>query len=685
MSDLYLDTETFSPVDIANGTRAYTRAAMPLVVTWAEGDGPVQHAVVESRVLPKAFVQAFNRATRRIAHNAQFDRAVLEECGLTAPLETWHCTMNQAYAHGLPGSLHALCVVLRVAQGKLDGRRFIRLFCTPDENGQRTRLDDRPDDRDQFIEYARQDIVSLREVHKKLPDWNESRERAIRAADAAINRRGFRVDVELARAIVEQTEAATVQANARLVEITHGECNGATDRFGLLRWLKSEDFEVKSLDSASIDGLLSLKGADALPPNVREALTLRQRFAQSSVSKYTTALAQQVEGRICYSLQYAGAQRTRRWSGRGFQPQNMPRPVRKQPAIAAAIDAFLGGAAVLLDDPIDQAVDCLRSTIIPSPGKQFTVADLSNIEGRMLAWVAGEEWKLQAFRDFDAGQGPDIYVASYAAAFGIPIDQVTPEQRQVGKVMELALGYQGGVGAFVTMAKGFNIDLDALAREVCKGRTDMDRLRSLHERAYGMFSTTAGNYMPLDTFVGIKLLVERWRRAHPATVKLWSDIQQAFFEVAAGAPDTIAEVNGMLVDRVGGCVRLLLPSGRYLCYHGLRIDPRTKRLACANPTDLGRAQFGPGAKALSYLYGGKIVENICQSLARDLLAETLVDLDTAPGVEVVLHVHDEIIVEAAPTWFHVEDLVRVLTRDRSWTKGLPLAAAGFHCDRYQKG
>ena len=675
--NLYLDLETRAVVPIDHGTDAYTRASVPLLVGWALDNGPVQHAVTDGRQLPDLFVQAFKRADRLIAHNAQFDRAALEQCGLSRPMEAWHCTMNQAYAHGLPGSLAALCEWFRVTTPKQDGKRLIRLFCIPQKDGSFIPLADRPHEAAEFVEYLRADVEALRQVHAWLPAWNEARERDIRAVDAYINHRGVGVDLALATRLVDLVERDAREADAQLFELTYGTVDGATDRNGMLEWLAERGIHTSSLDAASVEALLNRRDLDDA---VRHALVLRQRYSQSSVSKYATILDAQCNGRLRYTLQYAGASRTRRWSGRTFQPQNLPRPSRKWPAIEAAIDDVLAGRPTT-DDVTDLAVDMVRSVLVPKPGREFVVADLSNIEGRVLAWVAGEEWKLQAFREFDAGQGPDIYVASYAQAFGVPIDKVTKDQRQVGKVMELALGYQGGVGAFVTMAAGYGLDLDALAGIVlaqADKRREVEQAASAHQA----YVARADAPLSLETFAGINALVRRWRRAHPATTRLWTDLQQAFLEVAVST-EAIAMVRNMTLDRIGGCTRLLLPSNRYLCYHALTLDPQSRTLVVPAPSDL--VKWRNNKRLASSLYGGKATENICQSLARDVLAEALVDLHR-PGApfDVVLHVHDEIVCEVVPGAFGVEHLVAKMTAPRAWAEGLPLAAAGYRCTRYHK-
>ncbi|CAB4165059.1 bifunctional 3'-5' exonuclease/DNA polymerase [uncultured Caudovirales phage] len=676
--NLYLDIETRSRVNIENGTDAYTHASEPLLVGWAVDHGPVQHAVTEGRQLPASFIEVFNKADRLIAHNAQFDRAALEQCGLTRPMEAWHCTMSQAYAHGLPGSLAALCSWFRVPTPKQDGKRLIRLFCIPQRDDEFTSFAERPAEAAEFISYLRDDVEALRQVHAALPDWNEERERAIRVADAYINHRGVGVDIDLAARLVVLLAKAAHEADAQLLELTAGCADGATDRNGLLEWLASRGLPLTSLDKESISRALATTGLD---DDVRQVLALRQRYSQASVSKYDTIVDASVGGRLRYTLQYAGASRTGRWSGRTFQPQNLPRPKRKAADIDAAIVAVKAGAQVR-DDITDLAVDMVRGVLVPKAGYEFVVADLSNIEGRVLAWVAGEEWKLEAFREFDAKRGPDIYIASYSAAFGVPVDKVTKDQRQVGKVMELALGYQGGVGAFVTMAKGYNLDLDALAGLVLSG-IDVGRARSQAAQAHAKYIERAEDApLSLDTYAGITALVQRWRRAHPATVKLWADLQQAFTEVAV-TDDATALVRSMTIDRVGGCVRLLLPSGRFLCYHGLSMDPRMKALTVPAPNDLVKWRTNP--RMVTTLYGGKATENICQSLARDVLAEALVDLHR-PGApfQTVLHVHDEVVVEAVPGAFGVEHLVAKMTAPRAWAEGLPLAAAGYRCNRYRK-
>lgn len=321
--------------------------------------------------------------------------------------------------------------------------------------------------------------------------------------------------------------------------------------------------------------------------------------------------------------------------------------------------------------------NALRSMIVAPLDKKLVISDLSNIEGRKLAWLAGEEWKLQAFRDFDAGTGPDIYKLAYARAFRIGVDAVLKPQRQIGKVMELALGYQGGVGAFVTMAETYALDLDELADAA------YDNLP--HDaRSYGLGmwewaqqkKRTLG--LPQKVYVVCSALVYLWRGAHPKIVALWNDLEVAMLTAVSYAPGSGAWDAGphLTVDRAANWLRIRLPSGRSLCYPAPKAEGEKLSYAGTNPytKQWGRVKT----------YGGKLAENATQAAARDVLAEGMFRAEAA-GYRIVLTVHDELITETPDTdEYSAEKLSALLATNAPWNEGLPLAAAGAEGYRYAK-
>jgi DNA polymerase len=323
-----------------------------------------------------------------------------------------------------------------------------------------------------------------------------------------------------------------------------------------------------------------------------------------------------------------------------FQPQNLPRPTLKQPQIDLGIEAMKAGVeTVFYDDVMELCASAVRGSIVAAPGCKLVVADLSNIEGRVLAWLAGEQWKLDAFREFDKGVGHDIYKITAGGILGKDPGDVTKDERQVsGKVPELACGYQGSVGAFAAMGAIYGVNL------------------------------------PEPKVLEI---VKAWRAKHKATVKFWYDCERAARN-AISNPGEVYRASSIAFRRSGGWLRARLPSGRYLCYPSPQVD-EDGRLSY-----MGTNQYTRRWERLD-TYGGKLVENLTQATARDVLAAGLLAAEAA-GYNPVLHVHDEIICETPddPS-FSAEGLAALMSQGTQWSVGLPLAAAGFETYRYQKG
>lgn len=319
----------------------------------------------------------------------------------------------------------------------------------------------------------------------------------------------------------------------------------------------------------------------------------------------------------------------------------------------------------------------IRGCVIAPPGKKLVIADLSNIEGRVLAWLAGEQWKLQAFRDFDAGEGYDLYVLTYAKAFGVDPADVDKSMRQIGKTMELALGYAGGVGAFITFSLAFNIDLEAMADKAINVIPDAtireakDFLEWQLGQGKGQFGLSDTAFIVCDSFKRL------WREAHPAISSWWKELGNVCV-AAVNSPGQTYTCRMHKIRRDGAWLRIMLPSGRYLCYPSPRVEED------GGLTYMGINQYSRKWERLR-TYGGKLVENITQGVARDVLAASMQPIEDA-GYEIVLTVHDEIISEAPDTdAYSHEHLAELMAAGCDWTDGLPLAAAGFESYRYRKG
>ena len=491
------------------------------------------------------------------------------------------------------------------------------------------------------------------------------------------------VDVDLATAAVATAEREKLSLKRRGQEITNGEVESLTKRDQLLAHLLAEyGVDLPNLQKATLER--RIEDPD-LPEGLRELLRMRLDATTTSVAKYKTLLkAVSSDGRLRGILQFCGAGRTGRWAGRIWQPQNLARPTHKQWEIEEAIAAIKADALDLLcDDVMSRLSSCVRGSIIAPKGKKLVVADLSNIEGRKLAWLAGEEWKLKAFRAFDNGTGHDLYALAYAKAFGVSPEAVMYNKefgdgswRQIGKVMELALGYEGGVGAFITFAAAYGIDLEAMAAQAASSipKQVWGEARGMLEWTKKKRRSTFG--LSDQAWLVCESFKRLWRQAHPETVAFWKEIDETVRR-AIGTPGVTLTCRRLRVRRDGSWLRIVLPSGRALCYPAPKIDDKGRI------SYMGTHQYTRKWTRL-HTYGGKLVENITQASARDVMAHGMLLADPA-GYEILLTVHDELITETPDTdEFSHEGLAEIMAKVPTWAMGLPLAAAGFEAARYRK-
>ena len=648
MTTLWLDTETFSETPITHGTHAYAEKAEVLLVALALDDEPVvvwDTSDPERRGSQLAALQGMiDRADEVVIHNSHFDRTVLRHGGVTVPTHKIIDTMVLALQHSLPGSLGALCDVLQVPQDKakdVRGKKLIQLFTKPRPKNMKLRRADsasHPEEWQEFIEYARLDVDAMRAVYRRLPRWNDSHsERALWLIDQRINDAGVAVDLDLAGSALRAFKRASRSLADAAGILTGGEVGSLTQRQKLLDHLADKhDFTPADLTKGTVAGLLK---RDNLTDEVRSLLEIRQQASATSPAKYQVLLnATSSDGRLRGTMQFCGASRTGRDAGRLFQPQNLPRPSLRNEVIELGIWAMKADCEDLLFDNVSELCSsAVRGCLIAPEGCKLVVADLSNIEGRVAAWLAGEHWKLDAFRDFDKGVGPDLYKLAYARSFLKKHEDVTKPERQIGKVMELSLQYQGGPGAFAKMGAAYGVDL------------------------------------PEETVVG---LVKAWRKAHPAISTMWYDLENAARR-AIRAPDDLIEVRGLGFTMKNGWLRLKLPSGRYLSYCNARINEEGS--LCYE----GVNQYTRKWQEID-TYGGKFLEQATQATARDIFMGGMKRADDE-GYGVVIRVHDELVCETPDTSrYSVDGLVSCMVRGESWALGLPLAAAGHEMPRYAK-
>lgn len=655
---LHLDFETRSACDLRKrGSHIY--AADPstqiLCAAYAFDDEPVQ-------LWKPGDNHGFTRIHRHVAkggfiyaHNAAFESVIWthvlrERFGFPAVApEQWRCTLAMAYAMGLPGSLDDAAAAVGLSHRKdAKGARVMLQLSKPRsvaDDGTVTWWDD-PAKYEMLYAYCKQDVEVERALHRRLMELSAD-EQALWQLDQEINARGVRVDLAAIEQGIALAKDEAVRLNNAMRAVTRGAVATCTATGQLTDWLRWRGVAAEGVSKSDVSTLLG----QAIPVDVRRALLLRQEAGKSSVAKYTKMQGLAGAGaRMRGLFQYHGAA-TGRWAARGAQLQNLPRPaiLHAQDEVEDAVAHFTDPAylEIAYGTPLQVLSDAIRGMLVPSPGHEFVTCDFSNIEGRVLAWLAGEAWKLDAFRAFDAGMGPDLYLVAASRIQRCTIEDAQPH-RQIGKVAELALGYQGGVGAFKTMAVNYGV-------EVSDERADE--------------------------------IKNAWRDAHPAIVQFWRHLESA--AIAATQGGGVHRARGIAFRRAGSFLWCQLPSGRVLCY------PYPKAVSKEMPWSTPeKPAFRP---ALTYkavngvtrkwetcdTYGGSLAENVTQAVARDLLAHAMKLLD-AEGYATVLHVHDEIVVEAPKRALSVDKMAKLMCTLPSWATGLPVAAAGWAGNRYRK-
>lgn len=687
---LYLDLETYSDIPIKRGTHAYAERAEILLVAYAIDEGEV---IVWDVTDPNEqdvgmyFYEAIGRSDIEVvAHNSHFDRTIFKKShhNLCPPVEQWRDTMVRALSHSLPGGLEKLCDIFKLPQDlakNKDGKKLIYMFCVPQpENRKLRRLtrETNPVEWARFIDYARLDIEAMRALDKVLPTFNYNSEVGDLEQwflDQKINDRGWLADVELARAALRQVSRTQAAKRKRTKELTYGLVDSPLKRDRLLRYLLAAfNIDIPDMRASTLEKIL---GDENLPWELRELLAVRLQASTTSTAKYRALLnSVSSDNRLRNTLKFCGASRTGRWSGQLFQPQNLPRPDMASDEIEAGIDALKNDCAdMIVDDPMRLMSNACRGAIIAGPGKKLVVSDLSNIEGRAQAYLTGEDWKLEAFRKFDAGKGPDTYIMAFSNMFGIAPEDVDEEGRQKGKVSELALGYQGGVGAFVTFALVYGIDLDDMAAKITWPASYNIELDKALARAIKDDRTY---FLPKKTWLACDYLKRKWREAHPHINDFWGELDD-LVRFAINTPNhTFATQNGKIkIRRDKNWLRIILPSSRSLSYASPHIHEGKIAYWGAN-------QYTREWERI-LTYGGKIFENICQGFARDIMAYNMPEIE-ADGYEILITSHDEVVTEAPnDPLYSAADLSFMLAKNKPWSKDMPLAAKGFESQRYRKG
>lgn len=723
MSYLFLDFETFSEADLKKvGSYAYAEhpSTEVLICAYAFDDEPVQvWDCTDGSDMPGDLHRAHRRLAKpnsrikMVWHNgSMFDRLIMKHCwGFDIPVSNTIDTMIWAFRHALPGSLDALCEVLGVSADNAKdkrGKALIQRFSKPTPKNYKIRrytAETHPDEWALFIKYAESDITAMREVFHKLPRWGNSEfEDRVLELDQLINDRGFKVDVALAEAAIEAVEKHKAQLQEEAKRKYGGSLTGK-DFLPILREL-APAHRIHNAQKSTLNDLLA---DDDLPDDARAIIEMRLGAASTASTKYNPLLlGRSSDDRRRGCIQYGGAKRTLRFAGKGFQPQNLARGYYHDEELDKGISALLKGRAHRRFDVAKLTASTVRSCIIPEAGKKFVVADYSNVEGRGLAWLAGEDDLIEVFVN-----GVDVYKKLASTVFNVAYEDVTKDQRQIAKAMVLGLGYAGGVGAFVTFAKNLGLDLNDMTRTL--DGTFPDHIWAATARGYEWARIQEAKRPPrpgekddrpsyiLDKKVWrtCDALKRMYREANPAIVQFWRDIEDAAMaairnpgkEFTAGprgvkfSRNVETDSNGNKV--AGWWLRMTLPSGRVMSYPGIGLSVSKEtdedgkvstnvRIKYQGENQLTR-QWG-----FQYTYSGKLVENCTQALCRDLLANALLNVE-ANGYPIVLHVHDEIICETPDTpEYNVAELEKLMCELPEWAEGFPLVAEGQELKRYAK-
>ena len=649
MKELGIDIETYSSRDLsACGVYKYSEADDFRVLLFSYSmDGGEARCVDLARgeELPPEVLSALtDPAVVKTAFNAQFERVCLSRhLGLDGFLNPaqWRCTMARAARMGLPLSLGQCAEVLRLEEGKMkEGAALIRYFSVPGRDGRRRLPEDAPDKWETFKAYNLRDVeveqAVLRKVRRlEMPGWEEE----LYDADQEINDRGVAIDPLFVANAARFDREYKEQLAGRMKAATGLENPNSPAQ--LKQWLRDVTrLPVGSLNKAGLD---ELEDRLAYWPQAREVLRLRRELGKTSNKKYDAMLACVCrDGRIRGLLQYYGAARTGRWAGRLVQVQNLPQ--NHLPDIGFARRLVKAGDpedfALCYDNPSQTLSELVRTSFIARPGHTLHVCDFSAIEARVIAWLAGEKWVLDVFR-----QGGDIYCATASQMFGVPVEKhgVNAALRQKGKVAVLALGYGGGVAALEAMG-GKRLGLT-----------------ELEERD----------------------IVYKWRDANPHIVRLWKRLEDAAFAaVRSGQPFVVHR--GIRLERRWGMLLVVLPSGRTLCYPRARIGVEEADGGRGTHDVLEYEGLNQTTKKWGTIrtYGGRLAENIVQAIARDILAHVLLQAQRK-GLRVVFHVHDEVIIEAPPS-VKLEDVEALFRDPPDWCRDLPLKGAGYSTPYYLK-
>ena len=641
---LSADIETFSDVDLIKcGVYAYADSPAFEILLFAYSfDGGETQIIdlAQGEKLPAEVEEAiFDVSVTKTAYNANFERTCLSKhFGKYIPPESWHCSAVQAAMLALPRSLEDVGRVLGLDEQKMkEGKELIRYFCVPCKptkaNGGRTRNRPchAPEKWELFKTYCKRDVDVEKSIRRKLHNFPiPESEMELYRLDQRINDRGVLVDMELVKNAVSCEHLHKEVVTKRAYELTGLENPNSVVQ--LKGWLGDMGMEAESLSKKAVAEMIAETDGE-----VEELLRLRLLMAKTSVKKYE-AMERSVcsDGRVHGMLMFCGANRTARWSGKIVQIQNLPK--NYIPDLELARDLVKQGRfediELLYDSTPNVLSELIRTAFIPKPGCRFVVADFSAIEARVLAWLSGEQWRLDVFTSHGK-----IYEASASSMFHVPMEEITKGSplRQKGKLAELGLGFGGASGALISM-----------------GALDM--------------GLTEEELPPL---------VAAWRKANPHITKFWWYVDAAAVKAVTEKQKT--KVGRIIFEYKSGILFITLPSGRKLSY----VKPRmaVNKFGRDGLTYEGISENKKWSRIETY--GPKLVENIVQGTARDLLAEAMLRVEKK-GYPIVMHCHDEIIAEVPEDSGSVDEMCEIMAVQPKWAEGLPLRADGYSCSFYQK-
>lgn len=603
---------------------------------WLKGK---DHGLEE--ITDSEFLHLIEKADEIHAFNAQFERVIYKEVlqkrfGFPElPFEIWRCTAAKAAYFSLPRSLGNACEAIDLSQQKdKAGGKIMMKMTNPNKRTGKWHED--PDDFISLLQYCVQDVEAEYELDQALPEIPKEEIRMYHL-DQKINDRGIYVDLEAVNNLIWKVEEKERRLMLQIQELTRGRITSTRQIDATKQWLSEQGVELDNLQRETVKDALA-KGE--VPFVVEQLLNTRQALAKASVAKLNTMKRWACkDSRIRGTLHFYGAN-TGRWAGRGIQPQNYPRDSFKEEDILNVLELGVTEVDAKYECTMQAASKCLRGMLCAAPGKQLVCADFSAIEARVLAWLAGEEKALKAFRE-----GLDLYVVTASSIYRRPYEAITKEQRLIGKVAVLALGYQGWLGAFESMA--------------------------------GVYGVKIPEEQATD-------IIQKWRAANNKIVEFWYGVQEAALQ--AVKTEKVFSYGRIKYGIRGRFLHCRLPSGRLLSY----CDPGTEVIKTKYGVEKEVVTF-MGWDAVQnrwckqYTYGGKLTENIVQAAARDLLRDALFRAETA-GFNTVLHVHDEILTEekASDPGRDFGTLESVMAEVPKWAEGCPIGAEGWEGQRYRK-